>query len=72
MAEMETEKAEMTKAEFVGYLQEKGFTVATDGSCVMIVTPDKRDVQVVDKLAKEAGYNGSRGWRKYGNVQTSD
>ena len=53
----------MTKDEFAEYLRDKGFKAVNEGGCVIIITPDKHDLKLMEKMVKETGYIGSRGWR---------
>lgn len=66
--------APLTKNEFAEYLKEQGFNALVDEGCVLIVTEDKKDLDQLEKLVKEKGFIGTRGWRdtNYGKLQTTD
>lgn len=53
----------MTKSDFVKTLREHGFKAENENGCVMVTTSDKRDFRQIKKIAKEADYEQSFGWR---------
>ena len=57
----------MTKEEFADCLREKGFKVADGEKSVNIVTQDKKDLDKIEMIAKESGYNGFYGWESETN-----
>lgn len=61
----------MTKNEFEAYLRKKGFITEIEKGCVKIVTNNMNDIDLIEKMAHEAGYVGYYGWKdikNYGNV----
>lgn len=57
----------MTKAEFVEELKKRGYNAENDGGCVMVTTPNMKDLGDIQKIALEKGYGLSFGWRKEAN-----
>lgn len=55
----------MDKAEFMDVLFENGFKPINENGCIMIVTPNKDDHELMVALAEKCGYvgRGSYGWR---------
>ena len=54
----------MTKTEFVEELKKRGYAAENDSGCVMVTTPDMKDLQTIQKIALQCGYGLSFGWRK--------
>lgn len=54
----------MTKDEFANELRKRGFTAKNEKGCVMVTTPDMKDLQTVQAIAQQVGYGLSFGWRK--------
>ena len=56
----------MGKDEFVAYLAERGYSASVESGVVMIRAkkmPAKKDIEIVQDMMKEAGYNASYGWK---------
>lgn len=53
----------MTKGDFVKTLQERGYNAVNENGCVIVTTSDKGDFRKIKKIAKEADYEQSFGWR---------
>ena len=54
----------MTTIEFVEELKRRGYRAENDKGCVMVTTPDMRDLQAIQQIALQCGYGLSFGWRK--------
>lgn len=54
----------MSKDEFILELKQRGFKAENDKGCVMVTTPDMKDLQTIQKIALQVGYGLSFGWRK--------
>ena len=55
---------EMSKDEFVKLLRSKGYEdVENERGCVMVTCEKRSTWRTVKKIAKEAGYDRSFGWR---------
>lgn len=54
----------MTREEFVNELKNYGFRAVNEKGCVMVITPNIKDLQVIQKIALQCGYGLSFGWRK--------
>lgn len=58
----------MDKNEFAALLRAHGYDAEKVNGCVIVTSPDVKDLQKVQALAQEAGYGLSYGWRKQRDV----
>lgn len=54
----------MGKEDFMALLAGRGYKVVNDNGCIMVIHPDKRTLEEITWIAREAGYMGGMGWRK--------
>ena len=62
----------MTKSDFVKTLREHGYNAENENGCVMVTTSNKGDFRKVQKIAKEADYEQSFGWRLANDSKVSE
>ena len=62
----------MTKSDFVKTLWEHGYNAENENGCVMVTTSNKGDFRKVQKIAKEADYEQSFGWRLANDSKVSE
>lgn len=60
------------KYSFMAALSSHGYNPIDEGGCIMIVTPDKSDLDKMQEIAEKGGFagNGSYGWRKIKSEKT--
>lgn len=54
----------MGKEDFMTLLADKGYKVVNEDGCIMVIHPEKRTLEEITWIAREAGYMGGMGWRK--------
>lgn len=61
------------KCSFMAALSSHGYNPIDEGGCIMIVTPDKSDLDKMQEIAEKGGFagNGSYGWRKVKSEKTA-
>ena len=54
----------MGKEDFMALQPGRGLRVENDNGCIMVIHPDKRTLEEIAGIARDAGYIGGMGWRK--------